>query len=216
MITITYIKSCKSFSAISIFVLITLLLAGTANAEISVAFYPSQTSVEENEEFTIDIMIESDVNVSGAEMQLTYDPELIEVTSISEGNFFKQDGESTIFSKGTIDNELGTVNEIYSVIMGDDTMLEPDIFATITLHSKEKSGVAILEMKNVIITNSAGDSLETKITNAEIIVGDVEVTTPESGAETETEEESVTTGQNSSIIALIALCCLYIVRKRID
>jgi hypothetical protein len=174
---------------------------------------PSQVNVGENEEFTLDIIIESDVNVSGAEMQLTYDPELIEVTSISEGNFFKQGGKSTMFSKGIIDKERGTATEIYSFVMGNDMMLEPDIFATITLQSKEKSGIANLEMKNVVITNSAGDDLPITVANAEIVVGDVELSSQETDIEA-TAEESPKTGQNSAIIAIMAMCCLYLIKRR--
>jgi hypothetical protein len=191
-----------------------LLLAGTASAEIAVTLSPSQLQVEENEEFTLDIMIESDVNVSGAEMQLAYDPTLVEVVSITEGNFFKQGGESTIFSKGTIDNELGTVTNIYSVIMGDDTMLDRDVFATIKLQAKDNSGITGLEMKNVVITNSAGDKLPVTIINSEIAVGDVEMETQEIDMETTSEEESPKTGQNSAIIAIVAMCCVYILRTK--
>nr|WP_321497174.1 cohesin domain-containing protein [uncultured Methanolobus sp.] len=213
-------KSCKTFAAISIFVLITLLLAGTANAEISVALAPSQLHVEENDEFTLDIVIESDVNVSGAEMELAYDPTLIEVIAITEGNFFKQEGAKTIFSKGTIDNELGAVTNIYSVIMGDDMMLDREAFATITLQAKDNSGITYLEMQKVVITNSAGDDLtktdSVTVSNAEIAVGDVELETQEidMGAASEEEEESPKTSQNSAILAIIAMCCVYIIRTK--
>jgi hypothetical protein len=179
-----------------------------------VSFDPSQLNVEENEEFTLDITIESDVNVSGAETQLVYDPTLIEVISITEGNFFKQEGASTMFSKGTIDNELGTVNGIYSVVMGDDMMLEKDVFATITLQAKDNSGLTDLEMQNVVITNSAGDKLPTTITNAEIAVGDVKLTAQKTETEPTDEEGSPKTGQNSAIIAVMAMCCLYIIKRK--
>jgi hypothetical protein len=211
VITITHIKICKRLAVVSVFILITLLLAGTVNAETIVAFAPSQLSVEENEEFTLDIMIESNVNVSGAEMELVYDPALMEVVSVAEGNFFKQGGENTIFSKGTIDNELGTVTNIYSVIMGDDMMLDRDVFTTITLQAKDNSGISELEMKNVVITNSAGDNLDATITNAEIAVGNVEINTHESNGET--EEKSPATGQNSVVFAIVAMACVYVVRK---
>ena len=54
---------------------------------------------QENEEFILDIMIESDVNVSGAEMELIYDPAIIEIVSIAEGNFFKQAERVQSFQK---------------------------------------------------------------------------------------------------------------------
>lgn len=155
-------------------------------------------------------MIESDVNISGAEMELAYEPEFMEIVSISEGDFFNQGGKNTIFSRGTVDNEIGIVTNIYSVIMGDDILLEPGVFATVTLHSMNSSGIAHLEMRNVVITNSTGNSLPATINNADIAIGDVELVPPETG----TEEESPKTGQNTAIVTIFAMICLYIGRKK--
>ena len=69
-------------------------------------------------------------------------------------------------------------------------------------------------MKNVVITNSAGDNLPLTITNAEIAVGDVELEAEEIDMEAASQEESQKTGQNSAILAIIAMCCVYILRKK--
>lgn len=216
MIIITDKRNCKAITSISlsIFVLISLFLMTTAGAEVVIAFEPSQLIVEENEEFTLNIMIESDVNISGAEIELSYEPEFMEVVSISEGDFFNQGGESTIFSRGIIDNEIGIVTNIYSLIMGNDMLLESGVFATVTLQSMNSSGIADLEMRNVVITNSTGKSLPAIVGNAEIAIGDVELVSRESEMENTGEEESEKTGQNSAIIAIVAMACLYIVRKK--
>ena len=50
-------------------------------------------------------------------------------------------------------------------------------------------------MKNVVITNSAGDKLPVTIINSEIAVGDVEMETQEIDMETTSEEESPKTGR---------------------
>ncbi len=204
-------KVYRTFRIISLVILITLSFAGYANAQSSIAFSPSQVEVDENEEFTMDIIIESDMNVSGSEMELSYDPGLISIISINEGNFFKQSGESTIFSKGIIDNKQGVVTDIYCVIMGEDRMLEPGTFATLTINSGNISGVTNLEMNKVTITNSEGDSLPVTINNAEIIVGDVETVTD--GQESK-GSESPQTGQNSLIPLIFAMMCLFFVKRK--
>ncbi|WP_342303940.1 cohesin domain-containing protein [Methanolobus sp. ZRKC5] len=202
-------KNCSIFSTISLFALIVISFTGLAGAEINVGFSPAQINVEENESFTIAIIIEPDTNVSGVELELSYEPSLINITSITEGNFFKQGGKNTIFSKGNIDNELGTVTGIYSVIMGDDMSLESGTFLNITLASKNNSGIAVIEINNVVITNSAGDSLEVTVNNAKVNVGDVEV--EDVNEETSQSQQS---GQNTLIPLVCAIMCLYFVKRK--
>ena len=197
------------FTTIFLFTLIALFLTGLASAETVIGFSPAQLSVEENEEFTLAITIETDTNVSGAELELSYEPSLVNIASITEGDFFKQGGKNTIFSRGNIDNKLGTVTGIYSVIMGDDMLLAPGSFATISLNSKEEKGLTYIEMKNVIITNSTGASLPVTINNAKVIIGDVETFT--ANEETTQSQQS---GQNTTIPLIFAIMCLYFVKRK--
>ncbi|WMW21535.1 cohesin domain-containing protein [Methanolobus mangrovi] len=202
-------RNCSVFTTIFLFTLIALFLTGLASAETVIGFSPAQLSVQENEEFTLAITIETDTNVSGAELELSYDPSLVNIASITEGDFFKQGGMNTIFSRGNIDNELGTVSGIYSVIMGDDMLLAPGNFATITLSSKGVAGITYIEMKNVIITNSTGASLPVTINNAKVIIGDVETST--ANEETTQSQQS---GQNTIIPLVFAIMCLYFVKRK--
>lgn len=198
----------------SFFILYTILVflsfTGLAGAEVIIGISPEKTSVNEGESFTLSITIESDVNVSGAELELVFDPALVNITTIVEGSFFKQGGKSTIFSRGSIDNELGTVTGIYSVIMGNDMLLKPSTFATVTLISKNTAGITDIEMRNVVITNSAGESLQVTVKNAKVIVGDV---TAVAANQDDAEKESKQSGQNSLIPLAFAMMCLYFKRK---
>jgi Cohesin domain. len=202
-------RNYRIFATISLFTLIAVSLTGLACAETVIGFSPAHISVEENETFALAITIETDTNVSGAELELSYDPSIVNITSITEGDFFKQGGKNTIFSRGNIDNELGTVTGTYSVIMGDDMLLGPENFATITLVSKDEAGITDIEMKNVIITDSTGASLPVTINNAKVIVGDVE--TPTANEETAQSQQS---GQNTIIPLVFAIMCLYFVKRK--
>lgn len=201
------------FTTIILFTLIILSFTCLASAGSTIGFSPAQLSVGENEEFTLDIVITADVNVSGAELELSYDPELVSITSINEGDFFKQSGKSTIFSKGNIDNDAGTATGIYCAIIGEDMPLEAGTFATVTLSSKENSGVADIEMSNVIITNSAGEELPVSVSNVKLVIGDAEIVA-EGQEDMQTGSESQQTGQNTLVPLVFALMCLYITKRK--
>ncbi|WP_340820218.1 cohesin domain-containing protein [Methanolobus sp. WCC4] len=192
---------------------VVLSFACTASAESTIEFSPVQLKVEENAEFTLDIVITPDVNTSGAELELSYDPDLISITSITEGDIFKQSGKSTIFSRGTIDNDAGIVNGVYCAILGNDMPLDPGTFATITFSSKEISGVTEVEMKNVILTNSAGEKLPVNINNAMLAIGDAEIIAEEQ-EEIEATSDSQQTGQNTLVPLVFALMCIYFIKRR--
>ncbi|MDY0386031.1 MAG: cohesin domain-containing protein [Methanolobus sp.] len=200
-------KNCNIFSTISLFALIVILFTGLADAEINVGFSVAQISVDENKDFTLAMIIEPDTNVSGVELELSHDPSLINIIAINEGNFLKQGGKSTVFSKGDIDNELGTVTGIYSTIMGNDMLLDPGTFLNIALSSKNNSGIATIEINNLVITNSAGDTLEVTVNNAKVNVGDVKDVNEE-------RSQSQQSGQNTLIPLVCAMICLYFVKRK--
>lgn len=204
-------KNSNIFPTISLFALIVISFTGLAGAEINVGFSTAQISVDENKEFTLAMFIEPDTNVSGVELELSYDPSLINITAVTEGDFFKQGGKSTVFSKGDIDNEIGIVTGIYSTIMGNDMSLDPGTFLNIALTSKNNSGIATIEINNLVITNSAGDSLEVTVNNAKVNVGDVEVELVN-----EETSQSQQSGQNTLIPLVCAIICLYFVKRRLN
>jgi PGF-pre-PGF domain-containing protein len=102
------------------------------------------------------------------------------VVSITEGDLLNQDGASTIFSSGTIDNSQGTITDVYALILGKSNVTSSGIFANIDLVALNKSGTCTFEMSNVIISNSAGQSLPITVSNGNADVGDV-TTTPTDG-----------------------------------
>ena len=81
-------------------------------AAISVT--PSMVAVKEGQAFTLDIPINSTVPTNAAAFELSYDPRLIQVNSIKEGDFFKKwadaHGQITLFMPGKIDNVNGKVS----------------------------------------------------------------------------------------------------------
>ncbi|WP_406660515.1 cohesin domain-containing protein [Methanolobus sp. ZRKC3] len=197
----------KKYSLIFLFSIMALFMLATgASAETVISISPEKLQIDENGAFTLEITITSDLAITGTELQLSYDPELISVTGISEGSFLKQGDGSTIFSKGDIDNEQGIVTNVYGVIMGKETILEPGTFASIEFSAGDVAGISEIELNNVIVSNSAGASLPVEINNGKVLIGDVREDLPDVAAESPDEAESA--GQNSLLISAFAIVCL--------
>lgn len=196
----------KNCSFISLFLILVLILLSTsATAQIIVSISPEKLQIEENDNFTMDITITPDTAIAGAELQLEYDPALISVSKISEGSFLKQGNEGTIFSKGSIDNDNGTVTNIYGVIIGKEMILEPATFASIEFEAGNMAGISEITLKSVLVTNSTGATLPIEVYNGKVLVGDVEEEITES---VKAQDQGKSAGQNGLFISVFAIFCL--------
>ena len=50
-------------------------------------------------------------DLAGWQTDITFDPALLEVVKVSEGDFLKTGGEGTFFLRGTIDNTAGKITQ---------------------------------------------------------------------------------------------------------
>ncbi|AFV23718.1 hypothetical protein Mpsy_1511 [Methanolobus psychrophilus R15] len=92
-------------------------MVASASAETVVRISPEVTHVSENGNFSLEVFIEPDAVVSGAEFVLTYDPSLVKIIRVSEGVFLNQEEEQTMFSPGS-DNTNGTLSGVYVLVLG--------------------------------------------------------------------------------------------------
>jgi hypothetical protein len=91
-----------------------------SGAKISLAI--DNTDVREGDSFRVDININSDSPVRGAQWKLNFDPQAMQLQKIDEGNFFKDwakanNGTTLIFPKPEIDNEKGQVSDMGIAVM---------------------------------------------------------------------------------------------------
>ena len=160
-----------------IFVITSLI--GIVSAQTLVSISPSTQQIDEGDNFVISVNVVPDAPTSGAQFNLQFDSSLVNVVSVTEGNLLDQDGASTIFSPGTIDNSQGTVTDVYALILGKSNITTSGIFVNIDLVALNKSGTCTFEMVNVVISNSEGQSLPTTVSNGNAGIG--VVTTPTTG-----------------------------------
>lgn len=167
------------------------LFTGIASSETVVNISPQKQSVEENKSFAVDIYIEPDTPISGAQFDFTFNSTLANVRDVQEKNVLSQTGAATIFNAGSIDNVKGTVTGVYSLILGKDPATRPGTLATINLVSTGRSGACELHLSNVIVSNSTGNAIPITVKGGSVYLGDTENTDQiDSGSKTSTEEVS--------------------------
>ena len=69
----------------------------------------SATQIQKGDAFTLRLAAANITDLAGWQTDIVFDPTLLKVNSVIEGNFLKQGGGRTFFQKGTINNKQGKI-----------------------------------------------------------------------------------------------------------
>jgi hypothetical protein len=94
----------------SLAMLVPVPAAAAGNAVVSV-LGPVANPVAGGQ-FTVSVHGEPNNAIAGLEFNLSYDPDVITVDSVAEGNLLSQGGANTYFNDGQINNMAGTVTGV--------------------------------------------------------------------------------------------------------
>jgi hypothetical protein len=131
---------------------------------------PSQ-SVASGEQFTVSIFVSPSTAISGMQFNFEFDPSLVNVDSVEEGDLLGQGGASTYFNPGEIDNQSGTVTGAFGVVTRPgQTVSTEGTFATIRLTAKTQGGSGPLGLSGVVVGDLNGNSVPVSVENGEIAV----------------------------------------------
>ncbi|RZN35685.1 MAG: hypothetical protein EF813_08405 [Methanosarcinales archaeon] len=147
-------------------------LTGMAAAETLVNATPPTQNIAKGETFTMNVTIDPDISIAGAQFDLSFNASLVSADSVTEGNLLSQDDASTYFNPGTIDNAAGTITSVAGAITTPGaTVSSPGVFATIRMTAKMVSGTSPLNLSNVIVGDINGNTVSTTVNNGNIIIG---------------------------------------------
>lgn len=163
---------------------VTLLFPGYAsaagNAIVRVAV-PAD-AVDPGEQFTISINVEPNNEIAGVQFKLSFNPGLITIDSIVEGNLLSQDGASTFFNAGTIDNQSGTITGVFSaIITPGQSVSSGGTLAIITMTAGTDEGSCPLTLSNVIVGDAISQTVPVSIVNGAVSIGQSSGDTTPSG-----------------------------------
>ena len=137
----------KIISNKTIFIIIILLIFFSSTkpieAEISksdVIVNPQIIVVDPKGSFSFDISCTPINPIKAYELEIVYDPSLIQINSISEGDIFKD--YITFFNKGIIDNEKGIIYELYNVILGPGNVTSSGSLITVSGTALSNFGIS--------------------------------------------------------------------------
>ena len=170
-------KQSVLFTLASILILLFAVVATIASTgETAFIIFPSAPSIPAGQSFSIDILIEPDRPIAGAQLNLKFNSSLIVVDSVEEGNLFKQNGSNTIFNGGNIDNTAGVVSHVWGNILNTPgapkNVSTPGVFAivNVTTYRAGVSNLSLIDLHpiSVMAADSSGNPVPVNITNATI------------------------------------------------
>lgn len=144
-----------------------LMIVVRASDPTAVSINPASQTVSAGESVVVTVNCSPERPVKGFEFKLSFDPLILQATSVSEGNFFG--GYTTFFNPGTINNQAGTIINVYDLIVGPGNVTTNGSFVSITFTAGSVSGTTALTLYGVQLTN------ETQYINVNVISGSVTV-----------------------------------------
>jgi hypothetical protein len=159
--------------------------AGPAAADTTVSVGTVGT-ISVGDAFAVDVNIANVNDLYDFQLDLSFDPSIVQLNNVSEGAFLPQGG-STLFVPGFIDNVGGSATFNIDTLLGtipgvngSGVLLEFDFQAL-------AAGTSSLSLSNILLQDSspAGNDIDFSATDGSVTVesagGGGPVTTPESG-----------------------------------
>jgi len=125
-----------------------------ADDTTTVSIDPSSQTVSPGGTFNVNVSCVPNQPVKAFEFKLSFDPSLLQVNSVTEGNIFN--GYNTFASTGTIDNTAGTIVDVYSLIVGSGNVTNNGTLVTINLTALDSTGTSTLDLYDTGVTDEAG------------------------------------------------------------
>jgi len=140
-----------------------------ADAISTVRVQPITQEVVIGKQFTVELNVTPGVPIAGMQSNILFNPAYIRIDSITFGNLFTQNGASEFSNAGVINNNAGTVVNIFSVILGPNNVNRDGTFIRVTGTALAK-GTSGINLTNIKIATPDGLSESLSYTNGTITV----------------------------------------------
>ncbi|WP_232222017.1 putative Ig domain-containing protein [Methanococcoides burtonii] len=125
--------------------------------------------VSPGQPFSIGISIDPSEPVSGAQLDLLFDEQLVSAEGTIEGDLFNLNGASTLFNSGTI-GDSGVITDIYCSIIGAAPVSSKGTMATIAFTAGNTAGVAEFSLSDVVISNARSEGTPYTVTDTMVVI----------------------------------------------
>ena len=151
----------RNFGRIKIGSLLTILIliisleiitvVGDPFDETTVSVSPVGQIVGPNDNFIISVYCDPGQPIKAFELKLSFNASLVQALEVLEGDIF--DGYTTFFNEGIINNSVGTIVEVYGLIVGAGNVSDSGVLVNISFIGGLISGISDLVLYDVGITN---------------------------------------------------------------
>ena len=144
-----------------------VLAADTSIVSIS---SPDETIVL-GQTFTVEVNVIPNHDIVGIQLNIAFDPKMMAIENIAEGDFLSRNGAATFFNPGHIDDTDGTVQGVFAAILSPgETVSSPGVVAILTCKALGSGGYGSLTLSNVIVGSVEGLPIPTTMVNGSIYV----------------------------------------------
>jgi len=170
--------------------------SAAGQAQVSVAV--SSSTVSPGSDFTVSVTVNPNNAVAGVQLNLSFDPSLVTVNSITEGTFLKQGGASTSFDSGSINYSTGTIIGVWGVITSPGrTVSTAGTFVTISMKAKTAAGTSSLSLASVFVGDGNAQALSVTVSSAQVTIGQPSSPPPATGASSNTASTTPASGASA-------------------
>jgi hypothetical protein len=172
-----FLKSAVIIFILTIIICLPIRVSAAGGSTVSVSA-PTQV-ISSGTQFTVNITVQPNTAIAGAQFNLSFNPSLVNVNSVTEGNLFNQNGARTYFVPGMINNNSGTITGVEDAIFSSgQTASKAGTFAVISMTALANSGTCTLTLSNVIVGDINGQSLGVTLVNGQVVVSHGPISTP--------------------------------------
>jgi len=132
-----------------------------------ISIHPVSQTISPGDSVTVTVDCTPGRPVKAFELKLSFNPSVLQATSVSEGDLFE--GYTTFFNPGTMNNQAGTIVNIYDLIVGPGNVTSSGSFITINFTALSASGTTTLTLYDVRVTNET-EYIEISVSSASVTV----------------------------------------------
>ena len=139
-----------------------------ANPGVSYTF--SKTPIHTGDTFTLDIGARDFFDLAGWQLDIDFDPAILEAVNVTEGDFLKADGSSTFFQTGTINNATGNITGFTAARTSTGGLSGTGTLLQVTFKAKA-AGETALTLENAEFGHPTGTLIPAGPHEIRIVVG---------------------------------------------
>ena len=137
----------------------------------SVRYTFSRDTIHLGNTFTVQLGVENVVDLAGWQFDIAFDPAVLEVLEVKEGDFLKSEGATTFFQKGVINNRSGRITGFSSARLSEGGVSGVGDLLSVSFKAKGK-GKTQLTLRNFQLADVTGTPISADPHEVEIVIAE--------------------------------------------